>query len=246
MLTIKNKGHTLVTLLCLVPTLSAHAATWLGASLAASNASLGNSAPRISYFSGDTITDTYPPSHSRTTRAAFGINGGYEWAPTVASARLSLGLGLYRNASRYPFSGSVFEAAAGDPGSTLYDYHYKASSTRIMAEGQATWLVGTWMPFVNLGIGPAINRFSGYDETGINDNSYPPLPAFQSHNSTRFAWQAGLGAGIALGHGRLNAGYRYVNAGKTSFGTRGPDYPWRLNTGTLSTNDLYLAYIWLF
>lgn len=47
-------------------------------------------------------------------------------------------------------------------------------------------------------------------------------------------------------HERILLGYRYVNLGDASFGTRGEVYPYRLDMGNLTTNEIYLIFMHLF
>jgi len=234
---------------------SANGHVYVGASLAASYAKLSVQSPQISYSSGALITDAYPLNDSNVLSAMASINGGYEftgikWKPTIA-----LGAGLYSTLIGYPFGGQLVETAEGDTGSALYNYRYHVNSTRAMAEIQLTWMLKKLLPFISLGVGPTWNTMRSYKETPVTPNGYTALPPFQSHTNVNLAYQAGFGVGMAFNfvagqsdvlHERVSIGYRYVDLGLTHFGTRGIAYPYKLNTGRLETNDIYLSYTHLF
>ena len=112
-----------------------------------------------------------------------------------------------------------------------------------------------FVPFINIGIGSAWNRLNGYKESPVDSTGYVALPPFQSHTNSNFAYQVGLGVGYAFNfdryeadyqHERISLGYRYVNLGDASFGTRGAVYPYSLDTGRLISNEAYLTYTHLF
>lgn len=238
-----------------IPACSASGHSYLGASLAASFAQTGNNSPQIAYFSGATITDAYPLSHNRSSAALLGVNGGYEFTAADRRPAVALGLGVYSNLANYNFDGHLVETAAGDASSTLYHYRYHVNTARVMAEIQMTWVLASFSPFINAGVGAAWNRMSDYDETAITSSGYPALPGFQSHTNTRVAWQAGLGLSrtfhfasdkTGFSEDRVSLGYRFVNSGKASFGGRNAAYPYALDTGSLKTNEVYLGYTHLF
>jgi hypothetical protein len=239
-----------------MPALSANGHIYAATSLGWSYAKLSNSSPQISYASGDLITDAYPlKSYNKASASAFSINGGYEFSGLNWQPAIALGLGVYTNPADYGYNGQLVETAAGDPASALYNYSYDVNSTRLMAEIQFTWILGKLSPFINLGIGPAWTKLSGYSEKTATSTGYPALSPFQAHTTVNFAYQAGLGVSTSFNfagsqasfpHERLSLGYRFVNLGTTSFGTRGSEYPYHLNTGWLKTNDVYLSYTHLF
>lgn len=160
--------------LCIIPSLTAYGGqAYLGGSIAGSSARTANQSPAIVYNSGTRITDAYPLNKQQDTSALLSVNGGYEWAGSGQLPIIDLGLGLYTNLSNYHFNGKVVETALGDPSALLYHYQYHLYSTRLMAELQLAWLVKRFMPFVNVGIGPAWNRLDNYQETGAGSTGYP-------------------------------------------------------------------------
>lgn len=238
-----------------IPAFSAYGHIYAGASLGASFAKLDNRSPQISYLSGALITDAYPLNSTNASTGIFGINGGYEftginWRPAVA-----LGLGIYSLLVDYDYKGQLIETPAGDPSSTLYNYTYSINNTRVMAEIQLTWMFCHFSPFINFGAGPAWYRMNGYTETPATSNGFTALPPFRSHTNVNLAYQAGFGVSTAFNFAgsqsdfpqeRISVGYRYVDLGTTTFKTRGSVYPYRLKTGLLTTNDVYLSYTHLF
>lgn len=228
---------------------------YIGVSIASSFAKPGIHSPQISYLSGDTITDDYPLSKKNASTAIFGANGGFEFTGAQGKPSIALGLGLYSNLVDYSLQGQVIETAAGDASSILYNYAYDVNSKRLMAEIQLSWTFYKLSPFLNFGLGSAWSRMNNYHEMSTNTIGFPPLPPFQTHTNTNFAYQAGFGVNMAfpgvgaksgLPQERISLGYRYVNLGTASFGTRGADYPYTLNSGLLQTNEVYLGYTHLF
>lgn len=236
------------------PAFSAMGHVYLGASGGASFVNLGNSNPQIAYESGVLITDAYPVTNNGTP-PVFSVNGGYEFASVNKLPAIALGLGVYSNLINYPVNGRVIETALGDTSNTLYDYRFHVHSTHAMVEMQMTWALAKLSPFVHAGIGSAWNQVLSYREIAIDSTIYPPLPPFQAKNNLNFAYQ--FGCGLSTGFNfknstsdfpkeRIAVGYRFVNLGKTSFGTRGFEYPYSLNFGDLQTNEIYLGYTHLF
>lgn len=223
---------------------------YLGGAIGASWAQPGNNNPQIHYYDGG-LTDAYPIHGNPKTRAVIGLNGGFEFAGAGVMPAIALGFGAYTNLGSYDLSGQLIETATGGPVSTLYNTTIRINSTRLMAEAQFTWAFCPFFPYIDVGIGSAWNRSSGYSETAVNSTGYPPLPPFNSNTSTNFAYQLGLGVAYAFNfvpstadgqYDRVSLAYHYVNSGTASFGTRGSVYPYRLSMGNLTANELYLTY----
>ncbi len=226
---------------------------YLGVEVGASWAKLGKRKPKISYESGVKITDAYPLKTKRPVSVTASVNGGYEFAGAKWKPAIALGVGGYFSPN-YHFKGRVIETPQGDPSSTLYNYKYKSNNARAIAEIKFTWLLRYISPFIDVGVGAAWNRAEDYKETAVDSSGYPPVGPFHSHTNNSFACQAGLGLSAAFNLGkrpsfqreRISVGYHYVYSGKTSFGKRGSAYPHHLDTGSLSSDDLYFCYIHLF
>lgn len=250
----KNKYVCLTLCLALIPVFSAEAGIYSGVSLAASFARM-NQTPEIAYLSGALITDVYPLKHKQDNAPELGLNLGYEFSGNRWQPSFAFGLGVYTNLHHYTYQGWLVETAEGDPSSTLYTYKYHVNSTRLMAEMQLSW-DNLWVsPFVNVGVGPAWNRLSDYQEMADTNNGYPPLLPFADHSNVNFSYQVGCGvsksfhlihAPTNMLHERISVGYRYINLDSTSFKTRGSAYPYPLHTGTLQANQVYLGYTHLF
>ena len=231
-------------------TFAANGHFYVGGMLGASRASLGKSSQQITYDNG-ALTDRYPLSGNDSTVANVGVGGGYEfegkgWVPAIG-----LGVGFYTLPTEYSFSGIVTETPLGGVSSPLYNYHYNISSTRLMLESQFNWFYHQFFPFINIGVGPAWNRLYGYSESSVSKTGFVALGPFRSNTDTNVAYQIGIGAGYAFNftrstsdflHERISLMYRYVNLGNTSFGTRGGTYPYKLNTGRLTANEIELVF----
>lgn len=228
---------------------------YLGGTIGASVTDLGNNNPIIHYYGGN-LTDAYPVNDNHKASMLIGINGGYEFTALGCWPNIALGLGIYNNPRDYQYKGQVIETASGDRSSTLYNYKYQIASTRLMFEAQFTWVwLEKLLPFLNIGMGAAWTRINGYTESPVNNTGYVPLPPFQSNTNTQFAYQVGIGVGYAFNfkpcvtdysHERISLGYRYVNLGDVSFGTRGALYPFPLKLGRLTNNEVSLSYTHLF
>lgn len=238
------------------PSFATEGHSYLGTSAAASFAHLSHNAPQIDYFSGTVINDAYPLSGNNKTAAVLSINGGYEFNASPAKPAIALGVGGYLNAGYYKFPGQVIETATGDASTLLYDYRYKVSSSRLMAEIQCLWdLFENISPYVNAGIGTSWKKLRSYKETVVTQTGFVALPAFQNNTQTQFAYQLGfglsshfkfLGSKRDIGLDRVSLGYRYVNLGTSRFGSRAVSYPYNLAIGTLATNEVYLGYTHIF
>lgn len=223
---------------------------YIGASLAASFAGLGNANPQIDYFSGTWINDAYPLDQQHASAVVASINGGYTFSIRANTLDLAMGIGAYTTPGAYAFKGALIETASGDASSLLYRYNYQLRSSRLMAEIQLSCKTFERInPFLQAGIGSAWNSLHAYQETPVTANGFVALSPFQNQQKTNFSYQVGAGLStgfhFAKGEGsldRLSLGYRYVNSGDSSFATRGIAYPYALNAGTLSANEVYLAY----
>jgi hypothetical protein len=228
---------------------------YLGAGYGKSFGTLSDNNPSITYYQGY-LTDAYPLNHSRSSTGIVDLQGGYEFTGFGLRPAIAVGLGVYKTPNSYRYTGQMIETPLGSAGNTLYDYSFRVRSTRIMAETKFTWSLPAHItPFVELGVGPAWTRLMDYQETSISSDTYVALPGFSSHTNNNLAYQAGVGVGYAFNigqqddhfqHERLSIGYRFVNLGSVSFGTRGTEYPYTLSLGTLQTQDFYLGFTHFF
>lgn len=252
----KQKLSWLIVLLFSTSLFAANGHVYLGGTVGTSGAIVGNTNPTINYYDGS-LTDAYPIHGRHANTTLIGMNGGYEFTGVGLRLAIALGLGMYGTLGNYDYKGQVIETAIGDSSSTLYNYKFHVASTRFMLEAQFTWtLLEKFAPFINIGIGPAWERLSGYTESSVDSPGCTALPPpFQSQTNTNFAYQAGLGIGYAFNfkryvsdysHERISLGYRYVNLGDTSFGTRGAVYPHNLDIGRITSNEVYINYMHLF
>lgn len=222
---------------------------YLGANVAKSYSTLGDSDPSIAYDQGY-FTDAYPLNSNRSSTGTVGVQSGYEFSGLGLRPAIALGVGVYTTPNTYRYTGQLIQTPSGSPANDLFDYSFRMRSTRIMAESQFTWTLANHMaPFVELGVGPAWTRLMDYQETAKTANLQPALPGFESHTNNTLAYQAGFGVSYAFNmgqeaqfpHERLAIGYRFVDVGNVSFGSRGSDYPYTLSLGNLKTQDVYLS-----
>jgi hypothetical protein len=228
---------------------------YLGATVNFSKLKTQNMNPSITYYNGF-LNDTYPNKNNNARAANFSLQGGYEFlGDKKFRPAIAFGLGIYTTPSEYSNSGQVIETPLGDAAETLYNYKYNVNSTRLMLEGKFTWTIRHVKPFIDLGIGVASTQLRNYSETAVDATGYPPLPPFNNHTNVRFAYQAGLGLGYEFNfsqtnsefqHEQVSLGYRYVNLGSAELDTRGSLYPYKLNLGKASTQDIYFAFNHLF
>tara|TARA_R110000868_G_scaffold339250_1_gene599971 strand:+ start:121 stop:915 length:795 start_codon:yes stop_codon:yes gene_type:complete len=226
---------------------------YLGITAGASLARNGDDNPTIHYDGN--IRDSYSTNSSYSTRPVIGANTGFEFIPEKGSPTFSVGLGLYTTPSPYSFYGHIDEETPGDPTALLYGSHFNVVSTRVMAEGKLNWVLGVFSPFIDAGAGISWNRAKRYQETPMSP-IYPPLAPFGDKTSTNFAYQLGFGISYSFNteeddsedflQDRISLGYRYTNLGTVAFGIRGYQYPYSLNMGNFTTNDVYLTYVHFF
>jgi len=250
----KQKYIGLVLLLFSASVFATSGHIYLGGTLGASMARLGNKTPQISYDDGN-LTDAYPSNGGHSTVTVVGANVGYEFVGSCFKPAIAFGLGVYDTPTEYGYHGQVIETALGDPSNALYQYNYNINSVRIMAEAKLTWMIRQFAPYIDIGVGPVWNHMNGYTETSVDSIGYVALPPFRSHTNMNLAYQAGLGVGYMFNfvgypsnfmQERISVGYRYANLGDANFGTRSTTYPYQLDTGKLKTNDVYLTYTHLF
>lgn len=218
---------------------------YAGVDAAASSPKLSLAYPVIAYTSGVLITDAYPIDDQSNTASVIGLHAGYEYTGHDKKPAIALGLGVYTTPGNYQFNGRVIETAVGDDPTHLYDYTFSIKSTRLMAEAQFTWDRFQYLnPLLTIGAGPVWNQMNDYAETVASPNGFVALPPFQNRTQFNFAYQLGIGLCSEFNnkHERIAVAYRYVNLGTTAFGARAAVYPFQLNTGTLSTNEVYVAY----
>lgn len=231
-----------------------HGNTYLGVLGGATFGNINKSNPQITY-DNNLLNDSYPINNHNSTTVVTGVYTGFEFANPSPYPAVALGIGGYFTPNHYTFKGQVIETLAGHPSTTLYNYQYYVKSTRLMFEVRLTWLTDSVSPFIDAGVGSAWNKFSNYTETPATSGGVVALLPFQSRTTTNFAYQVGLGFSGAFNfqninddhkYERFSVGYRFVNLGMLSTGTRGSDYPYNLGLGRLLSNEVYLSYTHLF
>jgi opacity protein-like surface antigen len=215
---------------------------FVAGSLGAGFSSIENGSQRYTYAGGN-FTDTYRVNGKEAVTLLAGVRGGFEFDGRGRIPAIAVGLGLYDTPTGYEYSGLVSEAPLGDPEYLLYRYTYNITVIRLMLEAQFIWHAAQWQPFILLGIGPSWNRLNGYEDSPVTQLGFAALPPFATSTTTALACE--IGAGVAYqftSQDRVAIEYRYVNTGSSSFGSRGTAYPFSLNPGRLSENDVLLTY----
>lgn len=224
--------------------------SYLGVIAGASIASLGKEQTDTTASSSGT-NRKYTYTDRASSAILYGINGGYEFE-IEPNMLWSLGLGIYQGLN-YSLKGQELVVSSLSSNSKYYaDYTYHVCSTRLMLETQLAWEIffsyrTKFIPFVFVGAGPALNYANSYQDTLI-DSSAAGYPSFKSKSKISFAYQ--LGVGIAypfnLDNSRLSISYRYVDLGTARFGDRSSDSVYRLDTGRIRANEIFIGYTHLF
>jgi len=220
---------------------------YIAVNLGVSFAQFPDSTPTITYYN-NLLTDRYPLRSGKTGGApVIGLEFGYRfsghgWHPTILA-----GLGLYSIVNPFVVHGTVNETPLGGSTFTLYEYRFNVKNyARAMAEVQFSWLwAHRFTPFIDLGVGPAFNKLYSYQEKTATPNGFVAAPPFRENSSINLAYELGFGIGTLFGHHKtenIALGFRYLDLGSVSFGTRGSSYPYRLHLGRLMTKEVYLRY----
>jgi hypothetical protein len=219
---------------------------YLGGDGGTSIANIGNPNPDITYYN-DQISDTYPLNNRTDMVGMWGLNAGLTHVGSGAFPTIGLGLGFYEIAPSNQI-GQVNEAIGSDS-QTLYDYQFRLTSYSLMAEIKLSWELANHLePLLEVGIGPAWNQIKDYSETvaPANTNGYVALSPFQSKTNRDLAYQIGMGIGYVYDQNHISVEYRYVDLGNISTNTRGTEYPYALNFGDLTTQEVFLNFTHVF
>lgn len=181
------------------------------------------------------------------------INAPDSYLSTLLSNRGFVGIGLGGTITLPDtFLASVSsDAPRTDRLGLMYDYYADATvsgqinkyqttptySNKFNVTSNVLWLdnqldlipLGTFLPFIDVAIGAAWNKTSGYEENllpGVSTQRQRlQSAAFAPNTSTSFAWRVGAGGNFAIDdHWTLGILYRYSSLGKASTGTSA-NYP---------------------
>lgn len=146
-----------------------------------------------------------------------------------------LGVSYYQNAV-YQAQGLVYQFA--DPDMANLNYQYNIRSQRVMLESKLLATVqGKYHPFINIGIGEAINTASQYEEIPVTSADVPMTPGFNDKTTNAFAYLVGVGVEVDItDHMRLGGMYRYVNLGRAQLSTA----PMQESNVVLKNNPFYV------
>lgn len=117
-------------------------------------------------------------------------------------------------------SGQVYNII-NSPSTLINDYHTTLSSWQVMLDSEFDFypIFAQVMPFVEFGLGDAINKMS-YGEVNDPNATANSLPInYQSHTSNNFAYQVGAGFKMPVtAHGTVSLRYLYTDMGGASVG----------------------------
>lgn len=144
------------------------------------------------------------------------------------------GVGYYQN-NAYQAEGTIYQF--GDPNLGNLYYVYNIQSQRLLLESK---LLGTvyndYHPFINLGVGEAINSASQYTEIPITSADVAMSPVFSNKTIHSFTYLVGVGVDRDItNHIRLGGVYRYVNSGRAALSTT----PTQESSDTLKNHPFY-------
>jgi opacity protein-like surface antigen len=130
-----------------------------------------------------------------------------------------------------------------DPARGNLNYQYDILSQRILLESK---LLGTFRniyhPFINVGIGEALNAASNYKETPVSSTGVAMSPEFSNKTTHSFTYLAGVGIEMDIAdHFRLGALYRYVNLSQAQLGAT----PIQESADTLNNNLFHVNQVLL-
>lgn len=173
------------------------------------------------------------------TDAALSARVGYkwqrqrEWIPAYALAL------RYQHMIANDVGGHIMQYSM--PEFLNYDYHWDLHSDTLSLDAKIDLhQYGRFTPFVDLGLGFALNHAGGYSETAFAGVSPRESAAYQSHSQSDLAYNLGLGVDYAIApQFSLSLSYDYQNLGsfKSGYG-RGSWHAERLSLGDYKANTL--------
>ena len=160
--------------------------------------------------------------------------------PIYGNVLGQIGVSYYQN-NGYEAQGLVYQFA--DPSMGNLYYQYNITSQRILAESKVLLSYQEkYHPFINLGVGEAINTASQYREVPVTSASVPMFPGFNDRTTHSFAYLIGIGVDMDVSANmRLGAMYRYVNLGQAQLSTTSIQE----SNDTLKNNPFYASEILL-
>jgi opacity protein-like surface antigen len=183
------------------------------------------------------ITDEryqYHANEDSQTPALFNVAAGVEWdfAPKWATQ-----LGVEYDQQASVDENGDFVQGADVQSEDQYNYHYKALTRQVLAEGKLLYQVGQRVhPYALVALGSGINSAYGYN------TNVPPFLTFtrqyEDNTETSFAYSVGVGVDVDVNeHMRVGVGYRFADLGDVTLGNASIDgIPVR---GTLSESNVY-------
>lgn len=183
----------------------------------------------------------YSPQGASSTFTGF-LGAGYQYgilSELVSALRLGA---QYQYVAPITVKGNVNDSPVG-----AYTYQNKVSSNIVWLDAQADILpFGRFTPYLEAGIGAALNTFSNYSEA--YGSGVTPFPLDETIYGNKSTWQEAYKAGLGLNYqlkvkkGNLAIGvfYNYITLGKASSAVASFDGSPRL-TENITGNQYGLA-----
>lgn len=198
-----------------------------------------------------TAFDTkYTANSGYITSPYFGVAAGI-FVPTEKDFNLQLGIGVYET-----YIGKAKGAVYKNPNFPTPNefYQYKLHSTAIVAEAQISKPIGlnhapqkTFLPYLKLGVGTAINYAYNYQETPATATDVA-TPPFTSRITMSPAIQIGAGVAMKIKQNwTAGIGYQYSYLGTAKLGlSPAQSTTNQLKTKRLTTNSLLFNLTYMF
>lgn len=160
---------------------------------------------------------------------------------------MSLGvIGLYTNLGK--FQGKQYPLSNGGSFDPL-GYDFRVRSTGLLLSPRFTYQRGAFQPYVQMGLGLAVNRAYAYNEFTIpSSGGSEPVPnGFKSHSRVGLSYLVGAGVATRILHRHrhaiyLGTEYGWVDFGKAKLGKMPPQTaPSRLKINHLGAQYLLLS-----
>lgn len=171
--------------------------------------------------------------------AALSAMLGYQWhrqTEWIPAYTLAL---RYQHLMANDLAGEITQYSS--PEFLNYDYRWNVHSDLLSLYSKIDiHQYGDFTPFVDLGLGLALNHSGRYQETAKAGVTPRISPAYQSHSQSEFAYNLGFGIDYALAaQWRVSVSYDYQNLGR--FQSANGVSTWsaeRLNMGEYKANTL--------
>jgi opacity protein-like surface antigen len=224
-----------------------------------------NAAVGAAYLHGNISNEVFPPAFagvpaqtntlhgsSDATEFTAKVGGGYDFVtPAAAKGQnryvlrdVLLGINAYYVGGK-DLTGEVYRY--GSSQFNFDNYNADITSWRVMLDSEWDFhpIGQRVMPFVQVGVGDAINTMS-YNETPISSNNDPGgQVSLSTHTKNNFAYEAGAGIKVSINSkSQLSLSYLYTNLGSAEANSSELQKP--LTVNNLNTSSVLLGYTYTF